>query len=153
MMRLRQVALYSILFCVIVCVDRLSKAFAILYCQDAVAMTPFLSCDLTFNRGISWSMFHADAQLPFLIVSGVVLLVTLVLAYYTYRRYVHNHSIIGEVTVLAGSCSNCIDRVLYGGVADFIRIFYQDWSYPSFNCADVAIVIGVVYMIWEHYKE
>jgi signal peptidase II len=153
MMHVRQLTWYSILFCVIVCADRLSKALAIMYCQDSVAIAPFLSCDLTFNRGISWSMFHADAQLPFVIVSGVVLLVTLFLACYACRRYVQNHSIIGEVMVLAGSCSNCIDRLFYGGVADFIRIFYKDWSYPSFNCADAAIVIGVVYMIWEYYKE
>ena len=144
---------YGLLFFVIMSVDRITKMLAIMYCQDTVNITSLLSFDLTFNRGISWSMFHADAWMPFVLVSGMVALVTLVLAGYACVRYVNQQLIFGEVMVLAGSCSNIIDRVVYGGVADFIRVHYQNWSYPTFNVADVSIVIGVVCMMWEYYKE
>ncbi len=144
---------YALVFSSVVCIDRITKMYALIYCQQPLDITSFVCCDLTFNRGISWSMFHADAQTPFVLVSGMVLLVTLLLGWYTYLRYTHNQYVIGELLVLAGSCSNIVDRLWYGGVADFIRIHYANWSYPSFNCADAAIVIGVICMIGEYYTE
>jgi lipoprotein signal peptidase len=50
------------------------------------------------------------------------------------------------VIILAGGISNIIDRLLYNGVVDFIKIF--DW-FPTFNLADVFICCGVGVMIWK----
>lgn len=42
--------------------------------------------------------------------------------------------------VFLGGLSNLIDRIFYGGVLDYIKIFI----WPIFNFADILVVIGVV---------
>lgn len=41
---------------------------------------------------------------------------------------------------VAGSVSNIFDRLIYGGVIDYIKV----WLIPLFNLADVLIVFGLV---------
>ena len=89
----------------------------------------------------------------FLVVSIVITGITLALASYTAIRAMNHQLIFGEILVLAGSCSNLIDRFIYGGVVDFILLSYGDWSFPVFNCADVCIVIGIGLMLFEQYGE
>lgn len=46
--------------------------------------------------------------------------------------------------IFAGALGNYIDRLKYGFVVDFLDFHYFDvWSYPAFNVADMAIVGGV----------
>ncbi len=49
--------------------------------------------------------------------------------------------------VLGGALGNVIDRLLYGHVIDFVRVFYGEWSFPAFNVADSAITVGAVLLI------
>lgn len=36
--------------------------------------------------------------------------------------------------------SNCLDRLFYGGVVDYFKIF----SWPSFNLADIVIIVVII---------
>ncbi len=49
--------------------------------------------------------------------------------------------------IISGALGNVYDRLTYGVVRDFIHCWYQDWHYPTFNVADMAIVIGAVVII------
>ena len=49
------------------------------------------------------------------------------------------------VLLIVGAVSNCVDRVLYGCVVDFISV---GW-WPIFNLADSYIVIAVVWIMFE----
>jgi len=75
-------------------------------------------------------------------VSIFISLITLFILVYSYKRYKKGHSIVGETLVLAGSISNILDRIMYGGVIDFIVVSFGSYSWPVFNIADIAIVIG-----------
>lgn len=44
--------------------------------------------------------------------------------------------------ISAGVASNIIDRTLYGGVIDYLKLFFI----PTFNLADVLIIIGMAYL-------
>jgi len=78
--------------------------------------------------------------------------ITVGLCFYAYHNDARGRSIIGEICIIAGSFYNLIDRVLYGGVIDFIILSYANVSWPVFNIADVMIVIGVGFLIFQYEK-
>jgi signal peptidase II len=46
--------------------------------------------------------------------------------------------------IFGGAIGNYIDRLRFGFVVDFLDFHYKEaWSYPAFNIADSAIVVGV----------
>jgi lipoprotein signal peptidase len=144
---------YGILFSGIFILDRISKYLALNYAKHAPKSDSLISWYLSFNRGISWGLFHSDNELLFFAVSILVTGVTVGLASYTFIRHMNHQPIIGEILVLAGSCSNLLDRFFYGGVVDFILVSYRGWSFPIFNCADVFIIIGIICILFEHHGE
>ena len=133
--------------------DRITKYVALSYCGHTQKVDSFISCYLSFNRGISCGIFHSDNELQFLVVSIIIAGITVALASYAAIRYLNHQLILGEILVLAGSCSNLVDRFIYGGVVDFILLSYGGWSFPVFNCADVCIVIGIGLMLFEQWGE
>lgn len=47
--------------------------------------------------------------------------------------------------IFGGALGNYIDRLRFGYVIDFLDFHYKEtWSYPAFNIADSAIVVGVI---------
>lgn len=55
--------------------------------------------------------------------------------------------------ILAGAVGNVIDRLVYGYVIDFIDVYIDNWHWPAFNVADMAITIGAVLMLLEAFFE
>ena len=146
-------ALYTLLGVIIFCVDRITKQYALVWCADTTydttyQSTSFLSCELVMNRGISWGLFHSADVYAFIIVSLVIACVTGFICWHAYDTFKHGASIIGHVCIITGSVSNLIDRVVYGGVIDFILLSYKQYSWPVFNVADMAIVLGVVIIFY-----
>lgn len=137
---------YLILFFLIIALDRISKSLILQLLIHDYYINYFCSLRLVFNRGIMGGALYFEGPLFWLITSFIIVVYVL-LMHYTFAQLTKNDSIIGETMVLAGGLSNIIDRFLYGGVVDFILLSYQDWSWPIFNVADVAIVLGVGYMI------
>jgi len=52
----------------------------------------------------------------------------------------------GVWLVLAGALSNFADRVIYGGVVDYIAVAWGG----VFNLADVLIIFGIILMVLPH---
>ncbi|MAF34933.1 signal peptidase II [Candidatus Woesearchaeota archaeon] len=51
--------------------------------------------------------------------------------------------------VVGGAAGNILDRILYGGVIDFINLHF----WPVFNIADAAITVGVIGLIWDEFRK
>jgi signal peptidase II len=132
-----------LIFIGVLLTDQLTKWWAIRHCEQQQVIRSWLSCSLSYNRGFSWSMFHTEDSFMFCLVSLVIVTVIGIFAYYTYALYKENQLLYGPALVLAGAIGNFIDRLIHGGVVDFIIIHYGDWSWPIFNVADVAICVGV----------
>lgn len=84
-----------------------------------------------------------EHQRWFFILAGILIIGAFCWYYPWLRRqcaYLH----YGCVALLAGAVGNLIDRVRNGLVVDFFD--FRIW--PVFNLADVAIVLGVVSMIY-----
>ena len=134
---------YALVAACVVIADRLTKAYALQNFYTPVVFNRFISAELVFNRGISWGMFTFEDQRFFMGISCLIIGVTLILAIYAFKRFCHDHVIIGETLVLAGALSNVADRFWYGGVIDFIVLSYGSWTFPVFNVADMCIVGGI----------
>ena len=104
---------------------------------------PFLSCDVTLNRGISFSIFS--------ILTACIAIFLCGFAWYIHKRAEAELDTFGEMLVLVGGTSNLMDRLIYGGVIDFIHISYGKYSFPIFNFSDVYIILGVCFMFYNAF--
>ena len=53
-----------------------------------------------------------------------------------------NHFFWPAILIVSGAVSNIISRIIYGGVIDYIKI----WFIPTFNVSDVLIILGFVFL-------
>ncbi len=135
--------------------DRVSKWYCVVshpILLPLVRIGPLsVSCDLAFNRGVSFGMFHSTTHAVFLAVTSMVIIVTCgvaLQAYYTLRA---GRLPIGEWLIISGAVSNIIDRLMYGGVVDFIEIEYAHMVMTICNLADIYIVFGVCIVLYTTY--
>ena len=134
-------------------IDRISKIAALAWCGESThIINQFLSFELVFNRGVSWGMFHSNNDIIFIVVSLTIAIITAGFCAYAYQEYRRGVSIVGEVCIIAGSVCNLVDRVVYGGVIDFIVLSWGNISWPVFNIADAVIVLGVGILVFQYEK-
>ena len=110
---------------------------------DRVSKWFFLDDSVT-NYGAAFNLFQG-LNILFVIVAAVVIGL---IVYYSNK--VRNFNLeLGMGFVLGGALSNMIDRIFFGGVIDFIRI----WIFPVFNFADLFNVVGAVVIIYYLWKK
>jgi lipoprotein signal peptidase len=49
--------------------------------------------------------------------------------------------------ILAGTLGNLFDRLVFGGVRDFLHLHYQSFDWPVFNVADSCLVLGAFLLL------
>jgi len=97
------------------------------------------------NKGISFSMFGNDNQLPILFISSILVIILI----FWLKRNKNIISSVGISILIGGAIGNIYDRINIGGVIDFIKISYGEYSFPTFNSADTFIFIGVILILCE----
>lgn len=141
---------YSLLFLILIFIDRASK-YWVLNQNISYDNGSFFGIHLSFNRGISWGMFHSDNNIIFGLVSAVIASTLLYFIYYTFSLYKEKVSITPYLFVCAGAISNFIDRLWYGAVVDFLLFYWKETAFPIFNIADTWIFCGVFYILFFQY--
>ena len=136
-------------------IDQVSKAWVVAslvpYRPTNVIpwLAPLLSFTLVENTGVAFGLFPALGPLfmwlAMLVVVGILV----------FRRSIPAsdlwvHLSLGLVT--GGAVGNVIDRVARGYVVDFLDVnFWPLATWPVFNFADSAIVIGVVVLMVDSF--
>jgi signal peptidase II len=105
----------------------------------------WLSFQHSFNQGISWGLFNNGGEnpwrLPLLVVLTLVGIgATASIVRQSRDRWIH----VAGALVLGGALGNLGDRVLDGGVTDFIYVHFFPYI---FNVADIFISIGGVLLV------
>jgi signal peptidase II len=120
--------------------------------KGAVALTPFLDLALTWNTGISYGWFQQEGpigQWALVVVKGLAV----ALLWIWLARVTTRFSALALGLIIGGAIGNAIDRLAYGAVADFVHLHVTTatWSFSwyVFNLADVAIVAGVIGLLYE----
>ena len=84
----------------------------------------------------------------YVIAAGAVLLLIAYLFLSTRPKRVRPLIALGSLC--GGATGNLIDRLVLGGVRDFIDLHWMDRAHwPTFNVADTAICIGVLMLVLE----
>ena len=103
------------------------------------------------NPGIAFSMFSDSRSrwlTPVLVCSAVVVMGLLVWMIVTDRAG-GALAQCGLALILGGAAGNALDRVIHGGVTDFLEVRLWKYIWPAFNVADSAITIGAIFVLFE----
>lgn len=57
--------------------------------------------------------------------------------------------ILALSSIFGGAVGNYLDRLRFRYVIDFLDFHYQNYYWPAFNIADMAIVCGVAFIIFQ----
>jgi signal peptidase II len=129
---------------VVVALDQGTKALAtsLVSRGDRIEVLPFLHLENVRNEGVAFGL-GGDISAAF-IAATIVLLVGF-LAFLATRGRSGWLVWVPAALLLGGALGNLADRVRDGAVTDFIDL--PLW--PTFNLADVAIVVGVLLLLFD----
>ncbi len=120
--------------------------------SSAIAIGPFIDLVLAWNTGISYGLFPQQSTAG---VWGLfafkVVAVAFLWAWLTRAQTRLTAAALG--LIIGGAVGNALDRLHWPGVMDFV-LFHIDttrftFHWYVFNLADVAIVAGVVGLLYE----
>ncbi len=142
----------------VVCVvfDQLTKLLAI---RSLKGQTPFVIIKDVFqleyleNRVAAFGMLQNQRIFFFI---SVVIISILIIAFFL-RVPMNRHFLplcVCAMLIEAGAIGNCIDRLRYGYVVDFL--YFKLIDFPIFNVADIYVTVGtflLAILILFFYKE
>jgi signal peptidase II len=136
-------------------VDQASKLYLLQVVDLAnhpLRLGPFVDFILTKNTGISYGLFQTQGELGQWLLLGFKA-VAVVLLWIWLARAHSRLTALSLGLIIGGAIGNAIDRLAYGWVADFVffHVSTATWQFRwyVFNLADVAIVAGVIGLLYE----
>lgn len=119
---------------------------------ESIAIIPFFNLTYVRNLGAAFSFLSDAGGWQRWFFSAMALIISTVLVVWLYRLKKHETLLAVALSlVLGGAIGNLIDRLAYGYVIDFLDVYYQNWHWPAFNVADMAISLGVFLMLLESF--
>ena len=117
-----------------------------------ISIGPFVSLVLTWNTGISYGLFPQNGAVgPWALLAFKV--VAVVLLWIWLARVPSRLTALSLGLIIGGAVGNAVDRLHWPGVLDFVLLHAETarWNFQwyVFNLADVAIVAGVVGLLYE----
>ena len=140
---------WLLLALVLILLDQASKVWFDSHLQYAERwhVLPFFDFTLVYNTGAAFS-FLADGQgWQRWLFTGIALVATIIITRLLWKYPQQRLLCAALASILGGALGNAIDRMLYGHVVDFLLFYWQDWYFPAFNVADVAITVGAILLL------
>ena len=147
---------YLLLALLVVVLDQWSKWWieVNLSLHEVRPIFPNLNLTKVTNTGVAFGLLPARGNVwgtVLLTVLGLVAL-TVVLAFFL-RAHRRERWLLGGLSlILGGAIGNLIDRVMAGAVTDFIDFYVGSYHWHTFNVADSAISIGIVFMVIDSFS-
>lgn len=115
-----------------------------------ITIAPFFDLILTWNKGVSFSLFNSYGDTGTLVLIVVSLLISVGLAVWLMQA-TNMYLACGLGLIIGGAIGNVIDRFHFKAVVDFLYFHLDTFSFPAFNVADTAITIGVGLILLESF--
>lgn len=123
------------------------------YGEAVPVIQNFWDWRLSFNKGSAFGLFHGTGGARvFLTLIGIVALIFVIYMVKSARKD-QTRLVNGLGLVAGGAIGNLIDRIATGKVTDFVVWKYYETEWPTFNVADVSLVVGVVFMLLDIQSE
>lgn len=120
-----------------------------------VPVTPFFDLVLAWNTGISYGWFSGSGATGQIILLAIKILAVVGLAIWMARSHTRLATICLGL-IIGGAIGNAIDRIVHGAVVDFallhIELGGKTYNWYVFNMADVAIVAGVIGLLYDSFR-
>ena len=94
----------------------------------------------TLNTGVAFSMFSGKSIVFFIIACIASVVLVYLICSSKWIKVKTEKLSLG--LILGGTIANAIDRLIFGGVRDFI--YFKSINFAIFNIADTAITIGAI---------
>ncbi|MBZ0270619.1 signal peptidase II [bacterium] len=102
------------------------------------------------NPGAAFGLFRGK-PLPFFLTISTLALVFIM--YFVVRVEPERKRLVLAMSfILGGAAGNIADRLRIGAVVDFLDFRIGGYVWPTFNVADVGIVVGVGIFLWDMAK-
>lgn len=118
--------------------------------RGQVRVAPFLDFVFVINTGISYNI-GSNAAPPW-VLSTFAVVASAAMAVWVARAATGALMALSIGLIIGGAIGNAIDRLWLGGVADFYLLHAFGYSWYVFNIADVAIVAGVVGLLYDSFS-
>lgn len=122
--------------------------------RGTVRLTPFFDLVLAWNIGISFGWFQNDSPAAQIALMAIKAVAVIALGVWLAR----SRTVVAAVAlgmIIGGAIGNAIDRFVYGAVVDFalfhVQIGEKTFNWYVFNLADVAIVAGVIALLYDSF--
>ncbi len=142
----------ALLACLLDQASKLYLLFVVDLANHPLRLGPFFDFVLTRNTGISYGLFQTQGALGQSVLLGFKAVAVLLLLFWLARCHTRLTA-LSLGLIIGGAIGNAIDRLAYGWVADFVffHIAGATWRFNwyVFNVADIAIVAGVVGLLYE----
>jgi signal peptidase II len=120
--------------------------------RGRVVVMPLLDFVYVLNTGISYSLLDGKEYGWQLALAAFALVASVALWVWIARAATGWLMAVSVALIIGGAVGNGIDRVTLGGVADFFLLHWQGYSWYVFNIADVAIVAGVIGLLYDSWQ-
>lgn len=150
-MKLKYLVLLSVTG-TIIALDQLTKQLITqrFHLGESSPIVPgFFNLTYVRNPGAAFGLLaHLDSsiRIPFFIVVPIIALGVI---FYVFRKIEDEDLKLASALslVIGGAFGNLIDRAAYNYVIDFLDFHYGFHHFPAFNVADMAICVGVGFLI------
>ncbi|MGB9762176.1 MAG: signal peptidase II [Caldimicrobium sp.] len=125
--------------------DQITKYLILRWNYTFLEITPFLNLVKIWNKGMAFGLMEESFKIFSILILFLIPLILFLVYLYAKKTDKINKILLG--IIFGGGLGNWLDRIRYGAVLDFIDLHYQNYHWPAFNIADVAITVGLILFI------
>ena len=130
----------------LVILDQITKqvvANTMTYGESIEIIKDFFYLSSHRNQGGAWGIFNGQMTLFYVITAFAAGLFYFLIKDVDFKE--NKFYSIAVLLMIAGAIGNFIDRLLFQEVIDFLDFIIFGWDFPTFNVADICLVVGVIF--------
>lgn len=122
-----------------------------------VVISRYFNIIYSKNPGIAFSFFSNSSSLGtrVILIVGSLLIIGLIAWLLVAGREASAVNAAGLALLLGGAAGNLTDRIVHGGVTDFLEVWIRFMPFsilnpwPTFNVADAGVTLGALLLIYD----